>query len=231
MEFNEVGLTTAYPILPFVTTKLLCSGSYSIITIAVFGAEASDSEAVRLIHQRRSETTQALLPTPPDSYRKNVEESQHNQFTSQPISHAQTQASSNYQQYSGSSSKNNYVYGNNDPSSYQSQSFESRHLPDRHTDSFPTRHRPREGFQGRGGLLPTPASGKEQYNQQQQPSSEPYQFHRYQHLDAEGNFHPRDRNWNEESSYSSDKINTTSEQFDESKDQVIMCLTIIVIFI
>ena len=192
----------------------MCSGHYSVVTLAVFGAEASDSDAVRLIHERRNEAAQALLPTPPDSY-KNVDDPLRNQFSNHSVGQMQSQASANYQpQYSSNESK--YGYGNNDNRNYRSPNYDSRGASDQLGGSFPQRHRSREGFHGRG-LLPTPSS-KDQFHQQ---PSEPFQFHRYQHLDADGNFHPRDRNWNEENAYNMEKGGRNAEEFGENKAEVI----------
>nr|CAB3258786.1 protein virilizer homolog [Phallusia mammillata] len=66
LEYKESSQTSVLPPLPFVTDKLLCSGWYQRVTIAVFGAEASDSVAVKAIRERREygSRNRALLPTP-----------------------------------------------------------------------------------------------------------------------------------------------------------------------
>uniref|UniRef100_H2YDV3 Virilizer N-terminal domain-containing protein n=1 Tax=Ciona savignyi TaxID=51511 RepID=H2YDV3_CIOSA len=65
IEYHESSKTTALPRLPFLTKQLLCSGWYSSVTIAVFGAEGSDSASVKAIHERRDNLTRLSSRPPP----------------------------------------------------------------------------------------------------------------------------------------------------------------------
>ena len=192
MEYNEGGYNVAFPKLPFATTKLLCSGRYTAVTIAVFGAEASDSDGVRLIHQRRNETasnTQRLLP-PPESFQKTRDEPPMAQYSGPPMAQIQPPGPIpiSYQSTHVSKPGTNHTFGN-DQNSYSSSSYDSRGYPDRRTDNFQYSKPP---------LLPTPTGGgKDRFSQQQH--SNRYQYRRYQPYDADASYQKQNLNWSSES--------------------------------
>ena len=205
LEFSEVGNTAAFPRLPFVTTKLLCSGRYSVVTIAVFGAEASDSDAVRQIHRRRQETTvsgQGLLPTPPEAMRKQLDDM--HQFSGQPLNPIQPPISVavNYQQYPGHTNNPNYGFRNNEQGSYQSNRYKRGGGQHRQA-------RPQDSYHGKPPLLPTPTSINKD---QPMHHNDAYQYNRFQHQGQDGG-------WNSDSSFPVEKVEGKNEGFS-AKEQV-----------
>ena len=208
LEYNELGLTTAYPKLPFVTKKLVVCGRYQVLTLAVFGAEATNSDAIRLIHQRRSETNSAgsgLLPTP-DAFHKNVDN-----VRNPPLGHNQSSigVSSAYQSYHSSINKSGpgYAFDSND---YQSNNYEKR-------EYNRIRENTKESFYEKPPLLPTPTIGNKDHLISQDNSK------RYQHSgshyqqDNDNNFQSSNTTWSRENYRNYTDENAYSGESDEKK--------------
>lgn len=228
LEYNEAILTTAYPRLPFVTTKLVACGKYQSVTLAVFGAEASNIEAIHMIHQRRSEMPSSgpgLLPTPTDSFPKNIDTSRPPPtFSNQSLNQNPPPliASNAYQSYHSASNTTGPSYGfnNND---YQSNSYNNRGYDNR------IRENSKERFYDKTPLLPTPPVGKSNHLSNQDNSNKyPYSGNHYHQQNRDGNFQssnarwPREnfRNFSEENNYSGESDDRKSENYS-IKEQVL----------